>query len=104
MDVTVQPYQMFINGELVPSENKATYEVINPATTEVIAKVPKCDGKDAGKAVDAAREAFDKGRWPRIAPAERAGLIMKLADIVEKEIDSLALLETQQPLHLRRLH
>ncbi|MGD0175217.1 MAG: aminobutyraldehyde dehydrogenase [Candidatus Bathyarchaeia archaeon] len=105
MEVTVQPYQMFINGEWVPSESKATYDVINPATTEVIAKVPKGDGKDAGKAVDAAREAFDKGRWPRMAPAERAGLIMKLADLIEKEIDSLALLETQQqgkPIKLSR--
>jgi len=105
LEVTVQPYQMFINGEWVPSESKATYDVINPATTEVIAKVPKGDGKDAGKAVDAAREAFDKGRWPRMAPAERAGLIMKLADLIEKEIDSLALLETQQqgkPIKLSR--
>ena len=55
--------------------------------------------------MDAAREAFDKGRWPRMAPAERAGLIMKLADLIEKEIDSLALLETQQqgkPIKLSR--
>jgi betaine-aldehyde dehydrogenase len=105
LEVAVHPYQMFINGEWVPSESKATYDVINPATTEVIAKVPKGDGKDAGKAVDAAREAFDKGRWPRMAPAERAGLIMKLADLIEKEIDSLALLETQQqgkPIKLSR--
>ena len=55
--------------------------------------------------MDAAREAFDKGRWPRMAPAERASLIMKLADLIEKEIDRLALLETQQqgkPIKLSR--
>jgi len=96
---------MFVDGEWVSSESKATYDVINPATTEVIAKVPKGDAKDAARAVDAAREAFDKGRWPRMAPAERAGLIMKLADVIEKEVDRLALLETQQqgkPIKLSR--
>jgi hypothetical protein len=42
---------MFVNGEWVSSESKATYDVINPATTEVIAKVPKGDAKDAARAV-----------------------------------------------------
>jgi len=105
LEVTVQPYKMFVDGEWVSSESGATYDVINPATTEVIAKVPKGDAKDAARAVDAAREAFDKGRWPRMAPAERAGLILKLADVIEKEVDRLALLETQQqgkPIKLSR--
>jgi betaine-aldehyde dehydrogenase len=105
VEVAIHSYQMFVNGEWVSSESKSTYDVINPATTDVVGKVPKGDAKDAGKAVDAARDAFDKGRWPRMAPAERASIVMKLADLVEKDIDHLALLETLQqgkPIKLSR--
>jgi len=96
---------MFVNGEWVSSETKETSQVINPATSEVIAKVPKGGAEDAKKAVEAAREAFDKGRWARMSPAERAGFIFKLADLVEQNIDRLAELETLQqgkPIKLSR--
>jgi len=105
VEVTIQPYQMFVNGEWVYAESKETYDVLNPATSEVIAKVPKGGAEDARSAVDAAREAFDKGRWPRMAPAERAGLIFKLADLIEANIDRLATLETLhqgKPIKLSR--
>lgn len=105
VEVTIQPYQMFVNGEWVSAESKMTYDVINPATSEVIAKVPKGGAEDGRRAVDGARDAFDKGRWPRMAPAERAGIILKLADLVEHDIDRLALLETLQqgkPIKLSR--
>ena len=96
---------MFVNGEWVYAESKETYDVLNPATSEVIAKVPKGGSEDARNAVDAARQAFDKGRWPRMAPAERAGLIFKLADLIEANIDRLATLETLhqgKPIKLSR--
>ena len=105
LENTIPPYQMFVNGEWVSAESLATYDVINPATTQVIAKVPKGGVDDAKKAVDAAREAFDKGRWPRMSPAERAAIILKLADLVEQNIDRLALLETLhqgKPIKLSR--
>jgi betaine-aldehyde dehydrogenase len=96
---------MFVNGEWVASETKMTHDVINPATSKVIAKVPKGGAEDAKKAVDAARDAFDKGRWPRMAPAERASIVYKLADLVEQNVDHLANLETLQqgkPIKLSR--
>jgi len=96
---------MFVNGEWVFAQSGATYDVINPATTELIAKVPKGGPEDAGKAVDAARDAFDNGRWPRMSPAERAGLLLKLADLIEQNIDHLAQLETSnqgKPIKLSR--
>ncbi len=105
VEVKVQLYHMFINGEWVASETKMTHDVINPATSHVIAKVPKGGADDAKKAVDAAREAFDKGRWPRMSPAERASIVYKLADLVEQNIDHLANLETLQqgkPIKLSR--
>jgi betaine-aldehyde dehydrogenase len=96
---------MFVNGEWVDSETEMTSDIINPATSEVITKVPLGGAEDARKAVDAAREAFDNGRWRRMAPAERATVIMKLADLVENDIDRLAMLETLQqgkPIKLSR--
>ena len=47
VEVTIQPYQMFVNGEWVFAESKETYDVLNPATSEVIAKVPKGGSEDA---------------------------------------------------------
>ncbi|HXZ98319.1 MAG TPA: aldehyde dehydrogenase family protein, partial [Candidatus Acidoferrum sp.] len=94
MEVTIQPYQMFVNGEWISAHANATYDVLNPATAETIARVPKGGPEDARVAVDAAREAFDKGRWPRMSPAERAAILFKLADLIEQNIDHLAMLET----------
>ena len=70
VEVTVQSYQMLIDGAWVPAITKETSQVINPATSEVIAGVPKGGREDANSAVDAARDAFDKGRWPRMSPGE----------------------------------
>jgi betaine-aldehyde dehydrogenase len=85
---------MLIGGEWVPAESRETYDVLNPATLEVIAPVPKGGKDDAAKAVDAAREAFDHGPWPSTTPGERAKIIWKLADLVESDVDRLALMET----------
>ena len=85
---------MFIDGEWVSARSGETNSVVNPATSEIIAKVPKGGVEDAKRAVDAARDAFDKGRWPRMSPPERASIIYKLADLIEQNIDQLALLET----------
>jgi len=105
VQATVETYQMLIDGEWVQAQTADTNVVINPSTSDVIARVPKGGPEDAGKAVDAAREAFDNGRWPRMSPAERAGVIWKLADLVERDIDRLAHLETLQqgkPIKLSR--
>jgi len=105
VEVTIQPYQMFVNGEWVSARTNATYDVLNPATAETIARVPKGGPEDARIAVEAAREAFDKGRWPRMSPAERAAILFKFADLIEQNIDHLAMLETLhqgKPIKLSR--
>lgn len=58
-------YHLIINGERVESSNGATIDAINPATGEIIAKVAKATKEDAEKAVQAAREAFDNGKWKK---------------------------------------
>ena len=85
----------YINGEWVESSTKETFEVLYPATGEPFATVPKCNAEDTKAAIDAAREAFDKGRWGKTAPMERSNILLKLAQLVEEEKEKLAVLETR---------
>jgi len=97
--------QLFIGGESVKPERLEYVDVYNPATTELIAKVPKASVEDVRRAVDSAEDAFNKGPWPRMAPADRSRIVWKIADLVEQEADRLASLETAnqgKPIKLSR--
>jgi len=85
----------YIGAEWVPAEKGETYAVINPANGSKLAEVPKSSEEDARAAIDAAREAFDKGRWPQMTPSDRAAALLKLAAIIETDMDRLAVLETK---------
>src|SRR3984957_16917419 len=68
-------YDLFIDGKWDNGEaGGRPIEVINPATEEVIGQVPEATPKDAARAIEAARTAFDDGPWPWTKPAERAAL------------------------------
>ncbi|KAL1926863.1 hypothetical protein VTP01DRAFT_5193 [Rhizomucor pusillus] len=82
---------LFINNEFVPGHGPLI-ETINPATEQVICKVHSADEKDIDAAVDAANKCFDE-TWRKVAPAERARLINKLADLMERDKDELATLD-----------
>jgi len=82
-------YQLFINGEYKDSSNGATFEVVNPATGEVLTKVAKGTREDANAAVEAARTAFESGKWPRQNEAKRARLLNKIAAGMRKRFDEL---------------
>ena len=84
---------LYINGDHVPAANGETFEVRNPATEEVIAKVSEAQLKDIDVAVAAARKAFDEGEWTKMEAAERAHLIYKFADLLEENREELAQLE-----------
>jgi betaine-aldehyde dehydrogenase len=87
-------WKMFIGGEWREAESGATYKVDNPATAELIAEVPMGDTRDAKSAVDAARDAFDSGPWPEKTPNERAALLWRFADVVEKHLSVISRTET----------
>ena len=91
----VENYKMFIDGRWVDSSSRETFEVLNPATEEAIARVPLGTKEDARSAIDAARKAFDGGAWSGKAPMERSSLLWKIADIVEKNALALAQLESR---------
>jgi len=88
-------YQNYIDGEWTSAHDEETYAVINPANGGKLADVPKSGKVDARAAIDAAREAFDKGKWPRMTPGERAAALYKLAAVIEADMDRLAVLETK---------
>lgn len=85
---------MYIDGRWEKSSSEKTMDVINPANQEVISTVPEGTQEDAKRAIDAAREAFDKGKWPEITPGQRSLIILKIADAVEQKQSELAMIET----------
>src|SRR5712692_10055981 len=88
-------YLNFVDGAWVPSHTEKTYAVVNPATGGKIAAVPQSDLEDTRAAIDAARAAFDKGKWPRMTPGDRAAALFKLANLIEAGMDRLAPIEVQ---------
>ncbi len=86
--------EVFVGGQWRPPASGETYATINPATEEVSAQVAKGDERDIDLAVQAARRAFDQGPWPRMAAAERARVLWKLADLITANVDEMARLES----------
>src|SRR2546430_8731219 len=71
------------------------FTLITPATGWKIAAVPQSDLQDTRAATDAARAPFDKGKWPRMTPGDRAAALFNLANVIEADLDRLAPLESQ---------
>src|SRR3954462_3565821 len=82
----------FINGEFVPPHSGAYFDDINPATADVIAAIPDSDERDVDDAVRAAKAAFPA--WSRTPANERSNLLLKLADLIERNLAELARLES----------
>ncbi len=91
----MNPHQLYINGEFVAPGSSATLDVIDPSTGGTIARVPEATAADVGKAVSAARAAFDAGPWKDTTAQDRGRMLFKLANIVRERADELAELETR---------
>ena len=87
-------HHMLIDGRFVSAAAGQTFPVYNPATGDVITRVPEAEAEDVDRAVRAARRAFDEGPWPRMSPSERGRILWKLADLIEKNNDEFAELES----------
>ena len=84
----------FIGGAFVPAAEGATYPNLNPATGAVLNQVADCSATDVDRAVAAARSAFEAGTWARRTPTERKHVLLRLADLIERDRETLALLES----------
>ena len=94
LPVDVRQTNMLIDGKWVGSTSGRTFETINPATGDVIAHVAEGEAADVDKAVKAARRAFEKGPWRKMNARERGRVLYKLADLIERNKDELAKLES----------
>jgi betaine-aldehyde dehydrogenase len=92
-DVTDRP--MWIDGAAAVAGPGRWIEVVDPATTRPIARVPEGGPAEVERAVMAARRAFSDGAWSRALPAERAAVLLRLADLMEAHGAELAELEAR---------
>jgi len=92
MATAVKRREMFIGGEWVAGSGDQGQPIINPATGETIAEVPKGTEADVDRAVKAARKAFTQ--WFETTPRERSEMLLKLADAVLADGDELANIES----------
>ncbi|MEU5435948.1 aldehyde dehydrogenase family protein [Streptomyces sp. NPDC020719] len=86
--------ELFIGGRWSAAVDGETREIRCPADGSPVAVVDEGGPKDAAAAVLAAREAFDHGPWPRSTVAERAALLLRVADLIERDAVALARAES----------
>jgi 1-pyrroline dehydrogenase len=92
MSATKTAYKNLVGGEWVDAASGETMDVINPATGDTIAEVPRCSAEDVDRAVAAANAALPG--WLDSTPKERSELLHKLADVLETNAEELAQLES----------
>jgi acyl-CoA reductase-like NAD-dependent aldehyde dehydrogenase len=88
------PKKLFIGGRWVDSASGMTFDTVDPATGEVLAKVAEAGPEDVDRAVAAARKSFDSGVWRGLPPAERAKVLWKAGDLIEEHAMELAQLDS----------
>ncbi|MFJ1969484.1 aldehyde dehydrogenase family protein [Streptomyces sp. NPDC087903] len=97
---STQPY---VDGHRTHGESDAHIVVRNPATEEAIAEVPQSSLAEVRRAIGAARRAFDEGPWPRTRPAERAAVLLRLAEEVERRLPELVAVNMAEAGSVRSL-
>ena len=90
MTLTASRHQMFIDGAWTDAASGESASVINPATEEEIARVPKGDASDVDRAVAAARTAFET--WSQSTPQDRSKALYAFADAIENDAETLSAL------------
>jgi phenylacetaldehyde dehydrogenase len=88
------PHRALIGGRWVDAVSGATFDTFDPGSGRVIAQVAACDAADVDNAVAAARRAFEGGPWKSATGSDRARMMWKLADLIERHADELAELES----------
>jgi phenylacetaldehyde dehydrogenase len=100
-------HRMLIDGRFVLAASGKTFPVYNPATGEVVSRVPEAEAEDVDRAVIAARRAFDEGPWTRkMSNSERGQMLWKLADLLQENLDEFAEIESLdngKPLSVARV-
>ena len=91
--VSRKPHTLFISGKSVPATSGKTFATMNPSTGAILAQLAEGDEEDVDRAIRAARAAFE-GPWRRWSPYQRQTLLHRAHDIVERNFEELAQIET----------
>jgi acyl-CoA reductase-like NAD-dependent aldehyde dehydrogenase len=91
----MEKFQMYIDGEFCDAEGGASFESCDPSTDEAWAIMPAATMGDTDRAVKSAWRAFSEGEWPAMTATQRGKLIMKLAELVVRDAQIMAELETR---------
>ena len=101
----MREHDLYIDGGWVPASSGQWIPVVDPSTGEEIGSAAAADASDVARAVDAASAAFRDGRWSRIPPGERARVLLRVADLIDERLDTLAEIESAdagKPVKLTR--
>lgn len=88
------PAQAVIDGKRVGARSGKTFQNVGPRDGKVLSEVAACDVEDVDAAVKAARAAFEDGRWRLRGPREKKKIMFRLAELMERDLEELAFLET----------
>jgi aldehyde dehydrogenase (NAD+) len=89
-DALMHRREFFIGGSWVAPLSGDSFSVVSPTTEQVVGSAPAAGNADIDRAVEAARAAFDTGPWPRMAPAERADVLARAAEILRKRAPDIS--------------
>jgi aldehyde dehydrogenase (NAD+) len=85
-------YQLYINGKWVPASDGAVFKAYNPSNGEVLSTCSQATKEDVDTAVKAAQEALKT--WKKVSPIQRQEYLLKIADVIDANVDHLAMVET----------
>ncbi len=88
------PKQMLIDGQWVDAASGKTFAVYNPATGQEVTQVAEGEKEDIDRAVNAARNSFEKGVWRNLTPSERGRIVWKIGDLIAENADMFAEMES----------
>jgi aldehyde dehydrogenase (NAD+) len=92
--LSAQPLKMFIGGQWTEAQSKKTFETLDPGEGRVLAAAAAGDKADIDRAVGAARRAFQDSGWATLPANDRAVLLHRLADLIERHAAVLAQIES----------
>ena len=88
-------HQLFIGGRWTDPHNRSWFETLDPCTAEPWALVPRAGIEDVNKAVGAAQDAFRSGTWAEMTATARGAVLRKLGDLIVRDAERLARIETR---------
>jgi 4-(gamma-glutamylamino)butanal dehydrogenase len=88
------PGEAVIDGRLVDSASGKTFDNVTPRNGRILNRVAQCDAPDVDAAVKSARRTFENGSWRKLHYREKKKILLKLADLMERDIETLAVLES----------